>query len=102
MWRDVHNLYALAYRILDDEQKAQEHEALAVGMGSPGAKGGGRGSASAAAYVSMADKMMGLGLAGEAVDLLELAQRIEPNSSAIKSKLERARAAQQAAGGAKK
>jgi hypothetical protein len=50
----------------------------------------------------MADKMMSLGLAGEAVDLLELAQRLEPESATIKSKLKRARAAKQAGGGAKK
>jgi hypothetical protein len=101
---EVHRAYAEAYARLGDEAKARFHEAEAgkYDGGRVGRGPGGGGSASAAAYVSMADKMMSLGLAGEAVNLLELAQRLDPDSTAIKYKLERARAARQAAGGAKK
>jgi len=95
---EVHRGYAEAYARLGDQKKARFHEAEATkyDRGRVGKGPGGRGSASAAAYVNMADKMLSLGLAGEAVSLLELAQRLEPDSTTIKFKLERARAAQRA------
>jgi hypothetical protein len=94
MMGEIHRAYAEAYTYAGDKEKAAEHEQLATtyAQGPSGGRGG-QLRASAARYVSMADRMMQVGLPGEAVELLELAQRLEPDSKAIERKLINAKAA---------
>lgn len=119
--RDVHRAFSKAYRFAGDETKSKEHyeKSLTISTYKPSAvstskhkpiknrKSTGKAStpstrtiptipptASATRYIEMADKMMRIGIPGEAVELLELALTIEPNSSIIKAKLKAARAAQ--------
>jgi hypothetical protein len=93
MLGEVHRAYAQAYTVLGDRNNASEHEALAAGFSPPpsGGSRGSRNSASANAYVKMADRMMAIGLPGEAVKLLELAKRVDPDSQMIEIKLEKAK-----------
>lgn len=100
--RDVHRAYAKAYRYLGDDTKSREHYDMALKVtGSPRTSTtppavGGSISASADRYVQMADKMIQLGLPGEAAELLELARQLEPKSRLIQHKLQAAKAAAQA------
>jgi len=99
--RDVHRAYAIAYRYLGDDAKSREHYDKNLQVYSSPAPGGAPAaasptiSASADKYVQMADKMMRLGLPGEAAELLELARQIEPGSKLIQVKLAAAKAASQ-------
>ena len=97
MLGEVHRMYAAIYGLLGDREKEREHERLAANFGQLPGTGGKRSiAASAQPYVDMADKMMEVGIPAEAVELLELAERLSPNSAVIQNKLERARAAMEA------
>lgn len=100
MMPEVLRNLAQAYKYAGQEEQAR---AVLASIGENGAAPGATpgmaprsfssASAGAAPYVRMADQMMSKGLPGEAVELLELALRLDPDSGIIKAKLARAKAA---------
>ena len=90
---DVHRAYADAYKLLGNKNKERNHRRKATHYGQ-GSKSSGRPArASADAYVEMSDRMMAAGVPKTAVELLEMALKLEPGSREIKRKLGAARAA---------
>jgi len=96
---DVHRAFAKAYRYLGDDATSKAHYEQSLQAYSSPAPGTSPGTArhdiyaSADRYVEMADKMMRLGLPGEAAALLQLALQIQPDSKLIQAKLKIAQAA---------
>lgn len=97
---EIHSSYADGYEILGNIELVRKHRALAISAGGAGPDGGPR-RASADAYVEMADRMLAVGVPNTAVELLELALKLEPGNKSIQRKLTLARVAAKNGGGSK-